>query len=107
MAMSANCTPLPVLSLFAADQVAPWSVEREKYIAFPPFPVKRDHAKYTVPSQRPPVRSASSAVLSLNLPPRFGADEPVSTIVLPTKRFPSFRVLPLSPPGLSNVATHT
>src|SRR3954462_3980647 len=41
-------------------------------------------------------------VLSLNLPPRFGADEPCPTIVLPRKRFPSSCGLPVA---LSNRAT--
>ena len=48
-----------------------------------PLPVNRDQAKYTVPSHEPPVRSASIAVLSLNTPRRFGADEPRFTISLP------------------------
>src|SRR5215468_671724 len=72
-----------------------------------PTPVKRDHAKYTFPSQAPPVRSASSAVLSLNFPRRFGADEPFATMVEPRNLLPSRRVGPFSPIGLSNRATHS
>src|SRR5579859_5960916 len=47
------------------------------------------------------------AVLSLNRPKRFGADDPLATTVLPTKCFPSLMVRPVSPPGLSKVATHS
>src|SRR5215472_8028796 len=72
-----------------------------------PTPVKRDHEKYTLPSQVPSVRSASIAVLSLNFPSRFGADEPVATIVDPRNRLPSSCVGPFSPFGLSNRATHS
>src|SRR5215467_1433676 len=72
-----------------------------------PTPVKRDQAKYTFPSQAPPVRSASMAVLSLNFPSRFGADEPLATIVDPRNRLPSESVGPFSPVGLSNRATHS
>jgi hypothetical protein len=50
---------------------------------FVPLPVKRDHAKYTSALHAPPVRSAAIAVLSLNLPRRFGADEPFATTVVP------------------------
>jgi hypothetical protein len=45
--------------------------------------VKRDQAKYTLPSNGPPVRSASIAVLSLNFPVT-GADEPFATVTVPT-----------------------
>src|SRR5207253_2965793 len=72
-----------------------------------PRPVKRDHAKYTFPSQAPPVRSASIAVLSLNFPSRFGAEEPFATMVEPKNRLPSRCVGPLSPIALSNRATHS
>src|SRR2546427_10070096 len=72
-----------------------------------PTPVKRDHAKYTFPSQVPPVRSASMAVLSLNFPKRFGAEDPFATIVEPRNRLPSRVVGPLSPFGLLNRATQT
>src|SRR5215470_407653 len=72
-----------------------------------PTPVNRDHAKYTLPSQAPPVRSASIAVLSLNLPSRFGAEDPFATIVEPRNRLPSDDVGPFSPIGLSNRATHS
>src|SRR5215831_9740977 len=72
-----------------------------------PTPVKRDHAKYKFPSQLPPVRSASMAVLSLNFPSRFGAAEPFATIVDPRNLLPSKRVGPFSPIGLSNRATHS
>src|SRR6266853_188820 len=72
-----------------------------------PVPVKRDHEKYTLPSQAPPVRSASIAVLSLNLPKRFGADDPLATTVLPRKRLPSLMVRPVGPAGLSKRATHS
>src|SRR5947208_11434436 len=73
-----------------------------------PRPVKRDHAKYTFPSQAPPVRSASIAVLSLNFPSRFGAEEPFATMVEPRNRFPSFvDGSPSGPAGLSNRATQT
>src|SRR5438552_3906629 len=78
------------VSFSGAENVAPWSVEREKNAVPPPLlPVKRDQEKYTLPSQGPPVRSASIDVLSLNLPSRFGAEEPFATIVEPTKRLPS------------------
>src|SRR5437870_2691860 len=73
----------------------------------PPLPVKRAHEKYTVPSQEPPVRSASIEVLSWNLPRRLGADDPLATISLPRKRLPSLIVAPVGPPGLSKRATHT
>src|SRR5215471_8852920 len=72
-----------------------------------PTPVKRDHAKYTFPSQAPFVRSASIAVLSLNFPSRFGAEEPFATTVEPRYRLPSSSVEPFSPFGLSNRATHS
>src|SRR5450759_2619374 len=45
------------------------------------------------------------AVLSLNLPSRFGAEEPLATTTEPTNRLPSLGVLPIVPPGLSKVAT--
>src|SRR5689334_15619435 len=73
----------------------------------PAKPVNRDQAKYTFASQAPPVRSASIEVLSWNFPSRLGADEPFATIVLPRNLLPSWRVLPFSPPGLSNRATHS
>src|SRR5256886_15460565 len=47
------------------------------------------------------------AVLSLNLPRRFGAELPLATTSDRTKRFPSLIVAPPSPAGLSNLATHT
>src|SRR3989442_15678701 len=72
-----------------------------------PTPVKRDHAKYTFPSQVPPVRSASMAVLSLNFPSRFGAEDPFATIVEPRNCLPSKRVGPFPPIGLSNRAPHS
>src|SRR2546422_6488511 len=71
------------------------------------LPLNRDHAKYTVPSQAPPVRSASIEVLSWNTPSKLGAAEPLATIVLPRKRLPSSIVAPFSPAGLSKVATHS
>src|SRR6266545_307875 len=61
----------------------------------------------TVPSQAPPVRSTSIAVLSWNLPSRFGAAEPLATVTVRTKCLPSPRVAPPTPPGLSKVATQT
>src|SRR5215212_467600 len=74
----------------------------------PPFPVKRDQEKYTLPSQAPPVRSTSIEVLSLNLPSKFGADDPRATIVVPSHLRPSLVVLGASgPSGLTNRATHT
>src|SRR5262249_40870552 len=72
-----------------------------------PTPVKRDQAKYTLPSQVPPVRCACLAVLSFSFPSRFGAEEPFATIVEPRTRLPSESVGPLSPIGLSNRATHS
>src|SRR5213594_1296092 len=72
-----------------------------------PLPVKRDHAKYTLASQAPPVRSASIAVLSLNFPSRFGAEDPFATTVEPRNCLPSASVGPFSPIGLSNRATHS
>src|ERR1043166_7658274 len=71
------------------------------------LPVKRDLPKYTLPSQRPPVRSASIEVLSLNFPSRFGAEDPFATTVDPRNCLPSKRVGPFSPIGLSNRATHS
>ena len=61
--------------------------------------VNRDHAKYTLPSHDPSVRSASMAVLSLNLPSRFGAEEPRATTTDRTNSLPSFTVGALLPPG--------
>src|SRR3954452_5235846 len=72
-----------------------------------PLPVKRDQAKQTLPSHDPPVRSTSIAVLSLNTPRRFGADEPRFTISLRTNRLPSLTVAPPGPSGLSKTATNT
>src|SRR2546421_12243984 len=72
-----------------------------------PTPVNRDQATYTLPSQAPPVRSASIAVLSLNFPSRLGADDPLATVTEPRKRLPSLIDVPFSPPGLSNRATHS
>src|SRR4051794_23768208 len=71
------------------------------------LPVNLDHAKYTLPSHPPPVRSTSIAVLSLNFPFRSGADEPRATISERTNSFPSFAVAPASPCGFRYVATHT
>src|ERR1700675_4456780 len=105
--MSGNWTSLALESFLGDDQVAPWSVEREREIATPPLPVKREYAKYTLASQLDPLRSASMAVLSLNLPRRFGAELPLATSSDPTKGFPSLIVAPVWPPGLSKVATHT
>src|SRR5436305_6396488 len=76
-------------------------------MATPPFPVKRDQAKYTLPLHELFVRSASIAVLSWNLPSRFGADEPLATTTEPAKRLPSFVVAPLTPPGFTYRATHS
>ena len=54
------------------------------------------------------MRSASIAVLSLNLPSRFGADEPWATTVVPSYSRPSRVVSAASgPPGFSKRATHT
>src|SRR3954453_8367414 len=68
--------------------------------------VKRDHAQYTFASQRPPVRSTSIAVLSLNLPD-VGDDDPLATVVVPSYFRPSFAVFAASgPSGLTKRATH-
>ena len=69
--------------------------------------MKREYAKYTLPSQLEPLRSASIAVLSLNLPRRLGAELPLAMTSDPTKRLPSLIEGPPSPAGLSKVATHT
>src|SRR5919198_5826160 len=70
--------------------------------------VNRAHAKYTFPSQAPPLRSASSAVLSWKTPSRFGADEPLATTVVPRNFFPSFFVgRPSGPAVFSKRATQT
>src|SRR5213596_4200880 len=74
---------------------------------FEPPPVNRAHAKYTFPSQAPPVRSTSIAVLSWNLPSRFGAAEPVATSSERTNFLPSWLVGPLTPCGFSYVPTQT
>ena len=76
-------------------------------MATPPLPVNRDHTKYTFASQDVPVRSASIAVLSLNLPRRFGAEVPFAMSSEPTNRLPSLIVAPPGPSGLSKVATQT
>src|SRR5918996_2608838 len=76
-------------------------------MALLPNPLKRDHAKYTLPSQVPPVRSTSMAVLSWKTPSRFGAEDPRATITDRRKRSPSLLVSPDGPSGLSNVATQT
>src|SRR5215211_9217340 len=74
----------------------------------PPLPVKRDHEKYTLPSQAPPVRSTSIAVLSLNFPSRFGADDPLATIAVPSHSSPSRAEFGASgPSGLTKRATQT
>src|SRR5947208_6198612 len=76
-------------------------------MATPPLPVKRDQTKYTFASHDVPVRSASIAVLSLNLPRRLGAEVPFAMTSEPTKRLPSLIVAPPGPSGLSNVAAQT
>src|SRR6185503_21233765 len=73
----------------------------------PPLPVKRDHAKYTLPLHVVSVRSASIAVLSWNLPRRFGAEEPLATTTEPAKRLPSLMVSPSGPSGFTYRATHS
>src|SRR5215204_4749916 len=73
----------------------------------PPLPTNRELAKYTLPRQALCVRSASIAVLSWNLPSRFGADDPRATITLRANSFPSLIVAPPEPCGLTNVATQT
>ena len=69
--------------------------------------MKREYAKYTLPSQLDPLRSASIAVLSLNFPRRFGAELPLATTSEYRNRLPSLAVAPVGPPGLSNRATQT
>src|ERR1044072_9102181 len=76
-------------------------------MATPPLPVNRDQAKYTVPRHALSVRSASMAVLSWNLPRRFGAEDPLATTTDRAKRLPSLMVGPPGPPGLTYVATHS
>src|SRR6476469_5788278 len=68
--------------------------------------VNRDHAKYTYESQRPPVRSTSIAVLSLNFPVS-GAEDPFATVTVPSYLRPSFAEFAASgPSGLTKRATH-
>jgi hypothetical protein len=86
-------------------------VDRTKYTEelnpFGVLPVNLAHAKYTLPSHGPPVRSASMAVLSWNLPSRFGADEPLATVTDRTNSLPSFARSPFTPSGFWYVPTHT
>src|SRR4051812_6052524 len=93
------------LRFLGCVHVAPWSVERTRFtLELKPLgvlPVNRDQGKYTTPSQRPLVRSTSIAVLSLNLPSRLGADEPLATVSVPAYCLPSSRVLPVGPFGLT------
>src|SRR3954447_5113225 len=100
--MSGNCTSwLPVETSTLLVKVLPWSVERLKNRLTPPFPLNRDHEKYTFPSQGPLVRSTSMAVLSLKVPSRFGADEPFSTTTERLNSLPSWFVGPFVPCGFS------
>src|SRR5438270_7289045 len=70
--------------------------------------VKRAHEKYTVPSQRPRVRSASIAVLWWKTPSRFGAEEPAATTVVPAYARPSrVESAASGPAGLVKRATQT
>src|SRR4051795_10071519 len=108
MAMSGNCvSALTGPSLIPLLNVWPWSVEREKLIVLPPLPLYDDHEKYTLPSQALFVRSTSIAVLSLNLPPVPGAEDPRATVTERRNSLPSSRVLPAVPEGLPKVATQT
>jgi hypothetical protein len=86
------------LSFIGDENVWPWSVDRTKYtLELKPFelpPVNRAHAKYTLPSHAPPVRSTSIEVLSWNLPSRFGAADPCATSSERTNSLPSAPVGP-------------
>src|SRR5438067_2271200 len=104
--MSGNWMSCTVWLIFRGkDHVRPWSVDLTKYTEelnpLGPFPVNRAHAKYTLLSHAPPVRSTSIAVLSLNFPSRFGADDPVPTSWDRMNFLPSSVVGPFSPAGFS------
>src|SRR5215212_3500886 len=106
--MSGNCVSVliePRLKPF--ENVRPESVERENLTLLPPLPVYCDHAKYTSPSQGEDERSTSMAVLSLNLPPVPGADEPLATITERLNSLPSSAGSPSVPSGFAYVATQT